>query len=123
MSRATIIWYRNLKYITIIIVIIVGIIMLLMGIINLYGTYQEASSRYHQAQIEQELLIDRKEELEERNNLLNTPTGKRDFLVERKAMISKGERVLILVEDDRLVSQEGSNKEVVDIPWWRWWAR
>jgi cell division protein FtsB len=121
MRKRTILWRRNLCYTVLIIVAIIVVIILFRWIGNLYNAYSQASARLEQAQSREQALEDRKTRLVERNELLHTTTGQRDFLVKRQAMISEGERVLVLVEDNRQGNQNTTSPQEPAALWWQWW--
>lgn len=65
-----------------------------------YQTSKRAQDLYDQAAGKQEKASTRLGQIETRNQLLETHTGKEDVLVDRFAVKRPGERVLILVEED-----------------------
>lgn len=121
MHKRTILFQRNLLYITLLVSALVLLVMLSRWVFGLYDAYTLASREYDQAQTQYQELSGRKERLEQRNQLLHTDTGKRDFLVERRAMVGEGERVLVLVEDNRDSLQEEEERKQKSPPWWQWW--
>lgn len=122
MRKRTIIWQRTVTQAIILLVMVFIILVLIRWIYNLYGAYTLSADRHESARAQYQASVARKEYLEERNRLLHTTTGQRDFLVERQAMISEGERVLVLVEDNRLNMDDEDAEEVQEkTPWWQWW--
>lgn len=88
-----------------------------------YQTYRDARAVLVGLETKNNRLEARLVEVEKRNRLFDTRTGKQDFMVERQGMIRRGERVLILVEDDRrevdITSQQTEKRS-----WWqRLWNR
>lgn len=76
---------------------------------------QEALDKALAKQIRLEVRL---EEVESRNQDLETDTGIQDFLVKRKGLIRAGERVLILVEDEQTAQQQIEKEQVKN-----WWQR
>lgn len=84
-----------------------------------FQTHYEARAMLDQIETKNLRLENRLNEVETRNRLFTTSTGKQDFMVERQGMIRRGERVLILVEEDRrgvdITEQEEEKRS--------WWQR
>lgn len=84
---------------------------------NSHLTKQQADSMLQEVTLRQDRLEKRLDAAQERNAYLQTSTGERDFMVERRGMITRGERVLILVEEDVAKTSPVGNEG--ESNWWQ----
>lgn len=108
----------NWRGILSIVVLVLVLIIISRWVYHTRETFVQGRAVLEQEQLKLERLQERLVQVQTRNEYLETDTGSRDFLVERRGLIAEGERVLILVEDKKRASVVETVESEAS-----WWGR